>query len=264
MANIKDFGIVTIDEICNLAEGAPEQTKELGRTGDPRTLEQFLKHRDSIRHIQLQNATSTAYDYSGDYVDVDRYLCGDPECMVNFNSYDAPRFIEIEVMTGRPWWTPNRIVFDYFNYVLDLIDKIESEGCRCQINITGHYMLNSRDSHQIKYALPYKSYGEPLNMSQLAGLLLNNDFFTNVTVPALGFGDYYNFDYRLVAGCPELIQTDEKITIPSLYWFLASQDTKREFFANWTPQYVHNKRFYPVFTKSFIYREWGLSHLLSE
>lgn len=261
---LKDFGLVTLEDLCRGEKvKATDEIKNLGLIGDPDTLEKFQKYR-AEHAVRIQNNTVLEYALSGDYVDVGRYLSGEPECMVDYNGHDNARFIDITIRTGRVWFTPQRVVFQYYSHVLDLIDKLESEGTRCRIRLGGEY-THTTGNRQIKYSVDFKGYGEPLNLAQLAGLLLNDTFYREVTLAAIGADGFRSNDSRYRQFEP-LNQTAESITIPSMYWMLGVEGMKQ--FQGWTCDWVQKakrhgaKFFYPVLDRDFVYQEWSLSHLI--
>lgn len=264
MSNGRDFGTLSIQEVCFRARySASNKDKELGLVGDQKTLERFMEHREKFRSVQLTNNTVMGYALAGDYVDVDRYLSGEPECMVDYSSYESARFVDVSIYVGRPWFTPDFIVFEYYSHVLDMLDKLESEGCRCKITLNGRWVHHHISGNpETTFQIPYKGYGENLNMAQLAGILLNNDFFSNVMIGAFGVGECMMYDSRSMRSV-ELRQTEEAITIPSLYWFLGMES--RRFCSGWNKNWSKDGTFfYPVFERNFVFKEWGLSHLIAD
>lgn len=243
-ATTDDLGEFTLARLTEFSE-CTESTANLGSIGDEVTLNRFLASRKAAK-LALPEQLLPAYDLAGDFVDVGRFLGGEPECMFNYDAhYDQARFVDVIIRLGRPVRTDNYKVFEYYANVLQAIDLLEAQGLRCRITATLD-VFHKNKKLRITLSTPIKEYHDPVNMAVFAGVVLNNKFFSDVFCPVLNkhYGEY-------MAGycyCSDMIdlevpQTEQAITFPSMY------------FNNFDRQYS-----YPF---GDYMRVIGLSHLLT-
>lgn len=189
---------------------------------DPKGMvSEFLKIKDSLS--SEAKTMQTAYDVSGDFVDVDRYLSGEPECMVDYQYEAGVKFIDVTISIGRPWWMKNPEIMKYYAQILSIIDNMENAGFRCKIDIAiDSYEHQGRKNRHIT-EIEFKNYQEPLDYKTFALLTLDNDMFTHFAIPYQDFfkGFLKSFhtvqtDYYTSKEIKEK-QSESSIYFPSVY-----------------------------------------------
>lgn len=80
-----------------------------------------------------ESFNSTRFDTSGAYVDVDRYLQGDPECMIDFMPQPTKRIVRIGVNMAFSAYVEADVVIKSGSYLLGLIDLLAEHGVGCEV-----------------------------------------------------------------------------------------------------------------------------------
>ncbi|RYC66368.1 DUF7192 family protein [Spirosoma sordidisoli] len=226
-----DLGTHDLEAVI-LRSGADHDVKrvkfaQLARQGDPDTLARFLAYRN---HLQLTAPPlpDLGYSVAGSFVDVGRYVTGEPECMADFINYQPAQIVTINATLGYPEGSSEQTVFHYFGLMLDAIDRLELSGTRCEVNLTIDF-FSPAEHYRQRLQIPFKRADQPLNMAQFAAVMLNAHFFTNILL--------YAFPSMCrcapvdrAAGSADIAQTD-RLYFPSI-WFYKSYE--REYFRNTT------------------------------
>lgn len=205
-ANDLDLGIITVADLIGMVDKPePERTAwrntedvirfaERVTTGDPETLSAFMRNRPAPALATPTECASAGYGVCGDYVDVGRFVTGEPECMVHYDELRAQKFLTVNVTLGRPGLTPDYNVQRYYGVFLDVIDQLERNGTRCRVVIQEDTFLTRHSAFLggiSRYRLVLKEHDQPLNMAQFAGFLLNNEtmkLFYRYNPNRFGFG----------------------------------------------------------------------------
>lgn len=127
----------------------------------PDTIRQF-----SINDDRLERPDSPGkdvmYDITGDYLDIDRYLTGEPEMFGNAVMGNPKNiFCTINVLTSFVWWTSPEYQLVKQKRVLRLVDWLETQGVRCQI-------IAQDDSEVAFISTVIKEFQDPFNLNDLA------------------------------------------------------------------------------------------------
>lgn len=107
------------------------------------------------------------YSVSGSFVDIGRFIEGEPECMVSFEESQDTKFIDVKfLMSENAYVTPE--VFTNKAIVLaSIVDRLESSGYRvrliacCRVGHSSHFSFD--------VDMVVKDYAENLSLGQLAG-----------------------------------------------------------------------------------------------
>jgi|GEM_PF-4872378 len=214
-----DHGVYTPSEFMDKIQ-ATDKLRELVKTGDNFTLNEYLAFKKECSGLGgVSSYDNIGHDVSGSYVDVGRYVTGEPECMVDYNQYAETKFLKVDIQPMRPGGTDNEAILRYNGIMMDLIDHLENTGYRCEVRIKYDLCHNDRnESHAI--TVMFKPYQEPFNMALFAAICLNPLFIHHVAnthetiIPGL-YGRGYSVDL-----CPdfEFHQKPDHITLPSLYF----------------------------------------------
>lgn len=119
----------------------------------PWRIRQFSQKDDKLR-LEDNPGNDVFYSETGDFVDVGRFLEGEPE---NFgNSYmgnPARVFAEINVNIAAAKWTTAEYILQKQKRILRLVDWLETYGIRCRIRISlstdaGSVSVTVKDAHE--------------------------------------------------------------------------------------------------------------------
>lgn len=127
----------------------------------PSTIRQFTPE-----DIQLKSDESigrdVTFDVTGDYLDIGRYLEGQPECFgVAYNGNPTGLYVTLYVDVVANFNIHHETILRKQQRVLRLADWLEQQGVRCKIiatwsNVCGHFSFNVKD------------YGDPVNLNDVA------------------------------------------------------------------------------------------------
>lgn len=148
---------------------------------------------------QLSSGNETAYDVTGDFIDMDRYLEGSPEVfgtMINGNPHNI--FADVNINSCYNAFTSTTEVIKTAERTLRLIDWLETEGIRVGSRAFGYSTID-----MLEVAL--KSYDETLNLANFA-VALNPDFLRRLrsrfaeysTTWSRGYGSACSVDDKTV------------------------------------------------------------------
>lgn len=168
----------------------------------PDTIRQF-----SINDDRLERPDSpgkdVSYDVTGDFLDIDRYLTGEPEMFGNAVMGNPKNiFCTINVLTSFVWYTTNEYQLVKQKRILRLVDWLESQGVRCQI-------IAQDDSDVSFISTVVKEYQDPFNLNDLA-VVCHPDWLRRVEFLVMeqsktwehGYGNSQTYDRRMLAYKP--------------------------------------------------------------
>ena len=169
----------------------------------PETIRRF-----SNKDIKLESIESPGkgvfFDVTGDYVDVARYLDGDPEDQGNM-VLGNPRtiFATINIMVGYVWYTTNEYLDRKQRRILRLVDWLESQNIRCQIVATEVTSLQN-------FSVIVKQFTDPVDLNDLA-IVCHGDFLRRVLFLmneqsktfSSGYGNCTDYDDRMKKYVPQ-------------------------------------------------------------
>lgn len=143
-----------------------EEAVELAKHGWKEGLEKFKQLSKPIVKTQYKDMkTHTVdFDFSGAYPDVQRFLAGEPECMVRFSS-DNKKFRQLRIMMAfnQTQNISKEYVFKRGAAVLNLIDILEKNNIRCEVILSSY--STASDSFMINILA--KRAEERLNLESL-------------------------------------------------------------------------------------------------
>lgn len=187
------------------------------RDGDSRIEQRFLKTRANKRYITPSVPAEMAYDVSGDYVDVGRFMSGEPECMAQYDLLEKPvKFLTIFIRCA-----DLNNAFAYYGMILDIIDYLEVNGTRCRIAAEINH-LAKRTRKITKAQIQVKDFEEQLNISHFCAAFLSGNFNSLALQTGAIMGNSRicsgvdsQFEY---GGVPDQPTTPDTIAFPSA-WF---------------------------------------------
>ena len=167
----------------------------------------FLNHPEKIRQFsvnddKLQRIESPGkdvwYDVTGDYLDIDKFLEGEPESFGN-SVMGNPKsiFCTINVLDSMVWNTHKDYAIAKQKRILRLVDWLETQDIRCQIVL-------SSDSSVMDSSIIVKEFQDPFDLNHLA-VALHPDFFRRILFLIMeqsktwsyGYGSGMEYDERM-------------------------------------------------------------------
>lgn len=175
------------------------------------TLDTFLRHPERIRQFQPSDerlvipstiGNDVYFDVTGDFLDVDRYLTGEPEHFgVMFMGKPRNLFCTIAINLMASCLIDEQILTQRANRVLRLVDWLENEGVRCQIKAFG-------TDNCIHLEVGVKEYDEHIDLNALA-IVSNTDFFRRIVFRYIEYSQTWRSGY----GYPQKFAS-KQLTLP--------------------------------------------------
>lgn len=143
------------------------------------------------------------YDVTGDFLDIDRYLTGEPEMFGNAVMGNPKNiFCTINVLTSFVWWTTPEYQMVKQKRILRLVDWLETQGVRCQI-------IAQDDSNVGFISTVVKEFQDPFNLNDLA-VVCHPDWLRRVEFLVMeqsktwsaGYGSSEAYDKRMLSYKP--------------------------------------------------------------
>lgn len=123
-------------------------------------------------HDYINRAT---YAVSGGTVDVGKFLTGEPECMIDFQTEDAPKFVTINVDVSESCGTPDEVFRRKSIAVGCLVDELENNGFRVKLNVVTN--CDRRNGFKkLVGVICIKDYQEKLSVAQITGCVSQGFF----------------------------------------------------------------------------------------
>lgn len=126
-------------------------------------------------------AYSDFYDTAGAYVDMGRYVEGEPECMVNFEPTEEPgqsRIVALILNITYNWMISAEAIKQNGQAMFALVEAIETAGMQAEIWVDMH--VRGYDQYAAPYsartAVRLKKAGEPFDVSMFMYALTHNSF----------------------------------------------------------------------------------------
>jgi hypothetical protein len=149
-------------------EAASKIAREGWQDGVTRVQEIRATIGSALQSIVASRAESIGYDVFGEYVDVGRFLTGEPECFGVRVSDDShtKRVVRINVNLGVSSIVSHEAIFARGAVVISAIDVIESTGTRVEVyGVHGSLKRDGRRLHETHVLL--KSANQPLDIDRL-------------------------------------------------------------------------------------------------
>lgn len=161
----------------------------------------------AVQTLVSSRAESIGYDVYGEYVDVGRFLTGEPECFGVRVSDDSSskRVVRINVNLGVSAVVSHEAIFARGAVVIAAIDVIESTGARVEVyGVHGSLKLDKRKLHETHVLL--KSANQPLDIDRLVFALCHPS-----AVRRLSFSVFEKYGLRAADTSPHEVKTDDGI-----------------------------------------------------
>lgn len=183
-------------------------------TSKPESITKFNESDIDIKGLS-NPVIDVYYDTQGDYVDVGRYLDGEPECFGNASGgqpYGA--FANITVCDAHVWWVPEIYINNLQKRILRLTDWLESNGVRTRVQA-------KTQSKCLNYSLVIKDYQDALDLTEVA-IAFHSDWARRVQFLMIeqsktwswGYGSCKEYDVQQLN---TLEQTDEGENVFDIY-----------------------------------------------
>jgi hypothetical protein len=176
----------SLAEATDVFENRPESIREFSINDDR------LERPDSPGKDVL-------FDITGDYLDIDRYLTGEPEMFGNAVMGNPKNiFCTINVLTAYVYYTSNEYILAKQKRILRLVDWLETQGVRCQI-------VAQDDSEVAFISTVVKEFQDPFNLNDLA-VVCHPDWLRRVEFLVMeqsktwqyGYGSSHIYDERML------------------------------------------------------------------
>lgn len=119
----------------------------------------------------------TEYDVSGSFVDVGRFLSGEPENMVDFKEQASHKMISIGLNVCVSSRVSQETIFSRGAAVLALIEAFEKSGASVQVNLFEVIDSNGSESGWLSvYKIPLKDFGTLVDTDRLAFCIAHPSF----------------------------------------------------------------------------------------
>jgi len=161
------------------------EASKLAREGWPEGLEKIAALSERIGTVvgQYVQGQSLVHDVQGAYVDVGRFLEGDPENMIDFAEElklgDGGRIVKLVIDTGASCGITGDQIFRRGAAIIALVDALEKAGLVAEIELL--YLTNSEGHHRGKQAQSQirflvKRAGENIELDRIAYLFAHSSW----------------------------------------------------------------------------------------
>ena len=155
-----------------------EEALELANKGWMKGLED-IKKADIGNKLDLlmgiDNKFDLIYDTQGSYVDIDRYLQGEPECMAEFDVKITPRFADIYVNMGFNAYVSSKSITERGKIILEFIDALEARNIKIKLHSCAFLSGNGRAFKLDDITV--KDYKDALNIEAVNFAVCHPSFF---------------------------------------------------------------------------------------
>lgn len=164
---------------------------------NPESIRKFTNADIKLESIESPGKEIT-YDVTGDYVDIGKFLDGDPENQGNM-VMGNPRsvFATINIMVGYVSYTTTEYLERKQRRILRLVDWLEQQGIRCQIVATEVSAVQN-------FTCIVKQFTDPVDLNDLA-IVTHSDFLRRILFLIMeqsktwqyGYGSCIEYDNRM-------------------------------------------------------------------
>lgn len=130
------------------------------------------------------------YDTTGDYLDVGRFLDGEPEVFGNASEgRQAVKYLNLTISASTPWNISSSDIYKVCAQVSQLVDWLEYNNVRCRVTVL-HL------SECCAFETRLKDYQEVLNMNELK-IGLSTEYFRRIFFVFTEYSDAYESGYGI-------------------------------------------------------------------
>lgn len=167
-------------------------------TNNPRSIRTF-KEEDLKLSAEETIGKDVMFDVTGDYVDIGRFLDGEPECFgVAYNGNPSNLHATIMFNVSTPWYVKEDLLNHRAARMLRLVDWMESQGVRCQIRAFESTECAHMD-------VKVKDFEDAIDMNALA-VATHSDFLRRISFLvaeqsktwSYGYGNATSFTNRMM------------------------------------------------------------------
>lgn len=152
------YGTSTFDEAVALASyGWSEGYKKMQTKSTT-----FITHQGYLPELSR--------DMCGEFVDVDAFIKGEPECMFTFNGFKPQQFLRFVINTGGNCDVDADEIYERGAVLVNMIDTLESRGVRCEIWAS---MAVRNSGNKYVRRTKIKEFSDKLNVEKLTYCLCN-------------------------------------------------------------------------------------------
>ena len=162
---------------------------------------------NAVQSFVSRRAEAIGYDVYGEYVDVGRFLTGEPECFGVRVSDDSvsKKVVRINVNLGVSGSVSHEVIFARGAVAVAAIDVIESSGCRVEVyGVHGSLKCSGGKIHETHVLL--KSANQPLDIDRLVFALCHPS-----SLRRLCFAVMEKYGIRADDSTPHEVNVDEGI-----------------------------------------------------
>lgn len=153
----------------------------------PDTIRMFSANDDRLERPD-NPGKDVRFDITGDYIDIDRYLVGEPEHFGNAIMGNPKNiFCTINVLTSFVHFTSAEYQLVKQKRILRLVDWLETQGVRCQI-------IAQDDSEVSFISTVVKEFQDPFNLNDLA-VVCHPDWLRRVEFLVMEQSDTWTWGY---------------------------------------------------------------------
>jgi len=170
---------------------------------NPESIRAFDVNDDRIERIESPGK-DVMFDVTGDFLDVDKYLMGEPEHFGNAVMGNPKNiFCTINVLTSFVHYTSPEYQIVKQKRLLRLVDWLETQGVRCQI-------VGQDDSTVAYISTVIKQFQDPFNLNDLA-VVMHPDWLRRIEFLIMeqsktweyGYGTSAPFDNKMMKYVPQ-------------------------------------------------------------
>jgi len=148
-------GTESFEEALKFAnEGWDEGIKKIKK------LQNLASKGQAVEQVEVMNVC-------GAYVDVATYLSGVPDCFVDYETVEATKFIKLYFDMTANGNVELEQFLSYSNAIVSIIDKLESEGYRVELNTYTAVSLYDKNTNVLT-TIRVKNYSESVNINTIA------------------------------------------------------------------------------------------------
>ncbi|MBN8824465.1 MULTISPECIES: hypothetical protein [unclassified Spirosoma] len=221
-------------------------------TGNPYILQLFEQYRQ--KHpidVPVHNIESN-YAIAGDFVDIGRYMSGEPECMVDYSQSSDTRFVDFYINIDVCHNISRENSFAYYAAAISVIDSLENSNYRVRlIGVNYSDAISVGKIYEVTTII--KDHSEPINYAYLTSICMaDTAFFAAMMLrPKLNLYSYKGCD-SLPGFEPNVLMNENTFYAPSLY------GTNR--FGKKYSEIADPK----AFSFNELIQDWKLDHLLAK